>query len=172
MSEQPTVTDGRRAMRADPRDEARQRAAKRTAELREHGLADESTEDKYFIAPSEIPDGWSYEWKRKTCYGAEDPAYDVQLARQGWEPVDVSRHPEFMPKGYKGAIERDGMILMERPTEIVEEAKKRDARKARLQVQAKEAEMAGAPSGHFERSNKDESMVKVKKSMEHVAIPD
>ena len=54
--------------------------------------------DEFYIDPSDIPDGWSYEWKRRTVLGAEDPAYQVALARSGCEPVPTSRHPSYMPR--------------------------------------------------------------------------
>jgi Kef-type K+ transport system membrane component KefB len=39
----------------------------------------------------------------------------------GWETVDAKRHPEMMPKGYVGSIEREGMLLCERPLEITQD---------------------------------------------------
>ena len=67
------------------------RAAKRVAELRGHlGTLDEG-QDEFFVDPEMVPDGWSYEWKRHLLLGAEDPSYNVSLAREGWEPVPVNR---------------------------------------------------------------------------------
>lgn len=160
-------------MRPSMREEdPRVRAARRAAELRDHlGNMDESPDD-FYIPASDVPAGWTYEWKRKTLLGQEDPAYQVQLAQRGWEPVPAYRHPSYMPVGYKGAtIERKGMILMERPLEITQEARDFEIRKARNQVRQKEAQLAGAPEGQFERNNKDSSLVKVKKSYEAMPIP-
>lgn len=153
-------------------EDPRVRAARRAAELRDHlGSMDEAPDD-FFIPPSDVPNGWCYEWKRKTLLGQEDPAYQVQLAQKGWEPVPAYRHPSYMPVGYKGqTIERKGMILMERPLEITEEARNFELRKARNQVRQKEAQLAGAPEGQFDRNNKDSSLVKVKKSYEAMPIP-
>ncbi len=153
-------------------EDPRVRAARRAAELRDHlGSMDEAPDD-FFIPSADIPSGWTYEWKRKTLLGQEDPAYQVQLAQKGWEPVPAYRHPSYMPVGWKGAtIERKGMILMERPLEITEEARNFELRKARNQVRQKEAQLAGAPDGQFERNNKDSSLVKVKKSYEAMPIP-
>ena len=102
----------------------RERAARRAAELRGHiGNMDEGTDD-FFVPPEYIPDGWSYEWKRKTNVGMEDPAYQVSLARMGWEPVPAARHPSMMPESNKYLIiERKGLVLMERPLEITEDAR-------------------------------------------------
>jgi hypothetical protein len=129
-------------------DDPRARAAKRAAELREHlGNLDQGT-DKYYVDPRVIPDGWTYEWKTLTVLGKENPSYQVHLARAGWEPVPVYRHPEMMPDSYQGAtIERDGQILMERPAEITQEAVVRDKRAARSQVTQKEEQLSGNAAG-------------------------
>jgi len=132
---------GRLELRPTPHEETSQeRAAKRIAELRGHNNAniDEGT-DKF--ATPLPPDGWSYEWKVKSVVGYVDTAYLQKMARSGWEPVDISRHPEMMAKGAVGAIERDGMVLCERPLEITNEIKARDLRNARAQVRAKEGQI-------------------------------
>ena len=157
-----------------PEESPRERAARVAAELRAHrnGDLDDGT-DEFFVEPGVIPDGWTYEWKTKTVMGAEDPAHQVQLKRNGWEPVPSSRHPEMMPAGYIGVeITRKGMVLMERPSEITEEIRQLDNRRARLQVRAKEEQLAAAPSGHFERSNKGNEMSKIKKGYEAMPIPE
>jgi hypothetical protein len=164
-----------RTASAPAADDPRARAAKRAMELREHlGNMDEG-EDEFYIDPRVIPDGWSYEWKRHTTLGAEDPAYQVSIARKGWEAVPVSRHPEMMPDNYKGTtILRKGMILMERPAEITELAKAQELRKARQQVRQKEIQLHGAPAGDnspFEATNKGNSLVKIGKSYEPMPIP-
>jgi len=148
------------------------RAARRTAELRDHlGDTDEGT-DEFWIDQNDIPPGWTYEWKRKLTLGAEDPAYQVALARAGWEPVPTSRHPSYMPyDGNYPIIERKGMVLMERPSEIHEEARARDMRNARNQVRHKEAQLNDARPGEF---GKDDPRVraKISKSYESIPIPD
>lgn len=152
----------------------RERAERRAAELRNHrnGTIDDGT-DEFFVEPGVIPDGWTYEWKTRTVMGAEDPAHQVKLARDGWEPVPLSRHPDMMPTHHKGTeITRKGMVLMERPTSITEEIRQIELRRARLQVRAKEEQLAAAPQGQFERSNKGNDLVKVKKGYEAMPIPE
>jgi hypothetical protein len=120
-------------------EDPRARAARRAAELRGHlGSIDDGV-DKFSAPPP--PDGWQYEWKRKTVMGWEDPAYMTNLIRTGWEPVPASRHPEMMQKGYTGAIERDGQVLMERPREISDEMRRIELMKARQQVNIKAGQM-------------------------------
>lgn len=165
----------RPSMRPTMREEdPRARAARRAAELRDHRNGDmEDGIDEFYIDPSDIPEGWSYEWKRRTVLGAEDPAYQVALARAGWEPVPTSRHPSYMPMGGDYPfIERKGMILMERPMEITDDARDAELRKARMQVRQKEAQLNSAEGGQFERTNKDQSLVKVRKSYESIPIPE
>jgi hypothetical protein len=155
-------------------EDPRARAARRAAELREH-LGDDLGDgvDEFYIDPRIIPDGWSYEWKRHTTLGAQDPSYQVSLARGGWESVPAHRHPELMPDNWKGtAIERKGMILMERPLEITEQVKARELRKAREQVGQKEQQLYGAPPGTFQRDNKGNPLVKVAKTYEPMKIPE
>ena len=149
----------------------RDRAAKRAAELRGHiGNMDSGTDD-FFVPPEYIPDGWSYEWKRKTNVGMEDPAYQVQLSRMGWEPVPASRHPAMMPDDNKyQVIERKGMILMERPKEITDEARDIELRRARNQIRQKEAQLASAPDGTLTRDH-SQAKPKISKSYEAIPIP-
>jgi hypothetical protein len=167
------VTEAREDMRAGQREEdPRARAERRAKEIRQHLKGDTSDgADRFFVDPSIIPDGWSYEWKRKTIWGKEDPAHEVELARQGWETVPASRHPQMMPKGNWQTIERDGMILMERPKVLTDDIHKDNLRKARLQVRAKEAQLNQAPEGTFDR---DDPRVKatIKKSFEAMPISD
>lgn len=153
-------------------EDPKERARKRAAELRSHlGDLDEGTDD-FYVNPSDIPEGWTYEWKRHTVYGAEDPAYQVQLARSGWSAVPASRHPSMMPHNTtESVILRKGLILMECPTEIVDERKRIDAKLARDQVRHKESQIAGTPEGTLTR---DDPRVapKIKKGYEPIPIPD
>lgn len=148
-------------------------AKQRAEEIRKHiGDLDEGTDD-FYVDPNKIPDGWSYEWKRFTVLGQEDPAYQVQLRRVGWTPVPASRHPEMMPADSKDeVVMRKGMILMERPQEISDEVRSIDKKRARDQVRVKEQQLNEAPPGQFDRKNKGDSLAKVKKSYEAVPIPE
>lgn len=158
----------RQAMREE---DPRERARKRAAEVRGNvGSLDEGV-DEFYVNPSEIPDGWAYEWKRKTIANMEDPAYEVSLARMGWEPVPAHRHPSMMPlNGSHQTIERKGMILMERPMELTEEARAIELRRARQQVNNKKSQLGQAPEGQFGR---DHAQVKPKinSSFEPLPVP-
>lgn len=162
----------RPAMRAEMREESpAERAKRRAAEIRGHLNGIDEGTDEFYIDPSMIPDGWSYEWKRRLLLGAEDPSHNVALYRMGWEPVPLSRHPEMMPRDWRGeTIERKGMILMERPLELVEEARQIERRKAVNQVRDKEAQIAGTPDGTLTRDHA-QARPSIKKGYEPIPIP-
>jgi len=152
---------------------SRQLAELRAAELRGQITNAIDSADEFAIEPGVIPDGWTYEWKRKTVMGQEDPSYQVQLAQMGWEPVPLERHPNMMPAGGNHkTIERKGSILMMRPEMITEEIKAMERRKARDQVRVKEAQLSSAPEGHFDRNSDPRVRPNVKKSYESIPIPE
>lgn len=158
-------------LRPEMRDEdPRARAARRAAEIRDNlgGSMDDGIDE--FAAPP-APDGWTYEWKRKEVLGKEDHTYLTSLFRKGWEPVPANRHPSMMPEGNYATIERKGMILMERPKELTDEAREIERRKARQQVRVKEEQLSVAPPGQFERTNKDNPLTKINKSFQPMEIP-
>jgi hypothetical protein len=170
--EEPVAAVPRAEMRSEVREEdPRARAARRAAEIRGHiGDMDQGT-DEFYIDPAVIPEGWTYEWKRFQVLGQEDATHQVHLARMGWEVVPARRHPGMMPSSWtKGTIERKGMVLMERPTEVVEEARRIQQKVAKDQVRAKEAQIAGTPDGTMTR---DHALArpKINKSYEPIPIP-
>jgi hypothetical protein len=164
----------RKAMGLAAKDEdPRARAERRAAEIKANrGDVDLDSIDEFYIDPAIIPEGWSYEWKRHTLLGREDPSYQVSLARAGWEAVPAKRHPEMMPLNSTATIiERKGMILMERPQSLTNEARDVELRRARNQVRAKEQQLASTPDGTLTR---DHARVRpnVKKSFEPMPVPE
>ena len=113
-------------------------------QVRERKRKGGSTVDRFWVPPGMIPEGQSWEWKRTTTFGKGDAAYDAFLMDQGWLPVDQSRYPNF-------PMQRDGMILMERPIELTREAQMEDRRNARDAVVQKERQLYEAGKGEFER---------------------
>lgn len=151
-----------------------ERAEQRAAQIMQN-LGDniDGSADEFYIDPDVIPEGWTYEWKTYTILGKVDPAYQVTLARRGWEAVPTKRHPELMPIDTDEVnITRKGMILMERPAQVTTEVRKLENKQARDQVRAKEDQLNTAPKGQFERTNKDSSLVKVKRAFEPMSVPD
>ena len=152
----------------DPRAAAARRAAEIMGNL---GTLDNGT-DEFYIDPSVIPDGWTYEWKRKTIMGQEDPAYQIALSRTGWEPVPTKYHPEMMPgSGNHPIIERKGQILMMRPKEITDQIRAIDSNRAKSQVQVKVEQLAGTPEGGLGHRNHPQAKPKISKTYEAIPVP-
>lgn len=133
----------------DPRAEAERIAAEWFGHLDSLG----PQKDKYYVDPTKIPDGWSYEWRTYTVVGKENPQYQVQLQRSRWRPVPARRHPELMPRDYdpNGAILIDGMMLMERPSAITDFQRQRDKQEADAPIKNIRDKLTGAPQNHFPR---------------------
>ncbi len=77
----------------------------------------------------------------------------------------------MMPDNWpKMTIERKGMVLMERPSEISEQVRRMDLMRARQQVRVKEQQLATTPEGTMTR---EDSRVapKISKSYEAIPIP-
>ena len=166
-----SATTNRPDHRPALRESSREAAEKRALEIMSNFNVSDEAVDKFAAPPA--PDGWEYEFKRRTIYNQEDPAYQIALARSGWQPVPASRHPGEMPLGntYQ-TIERDGMVLMERPKIISDRIRERDKKKAREQVRAKEAQLSATPEGQFDRNADDRTRPRIKKSFEALEVPE
>jgi len=97
------------------------------------------------------------------------------LKRAGWEEVPVdfdADHRSMMPANWNGnTIERDGQILMMRPSVITDEMRSIERRRAREQIQSKERQLNEAPPGQFERAHQNQPMSKVRKGYEAIPVP-
>lgn len=124
----------------DATDNSIARAEARLREIRENQPEGGAVRDKFW-AP-EPPAGWDYQWKATHVMGEEQSAYIVELNRQGWTPVPLSRYPQMMPGTWTGAtIEQEGQVLMERPKVLTDEARKEEARLAKEAVLTKEQQL-------------------------------
>jgi len=112
------------------------------------------SEDPYYIPKEEIPEGMSYEWKRWSVVGQTDPFYIAQQREQGWEPVPPKRHPNWVPPGYNEPhIIKGGMILMDRPIELTNEAKRELRQLSKQQVREAEQRLGMTPKGELTRDD-------------------
>lgn len=128
------------AAKVDVKTSSLARAEARLREIRENIPDGGALRDKFW-AP-QAPEGWTYEWKVRTVMNEEMSSYIVELARNGWEAVPLSRYPEMMPSGWSGqTIEVEGLVLMERPSVLTEEDRAIEARNAREAVMTKEAQL-------------------------------
>jgi hypothetical protein len=113
-----------------------------------------ANDDMFYIPVEEIPEGLSYEWKRYSVMGEEQPFYLAGLREQGWEPVDPKRHPNWVPPGYnQPSIIKHGLILMERPMELTEEARREARFAAKQQTRDAEERLGKTPAGELTRDH-------------------
>ena len=127
-------------------------AAKRADEILA-GLDESVDTDGYRFAAPPPPEGWDYEWKRKLTMGQPDAVYMAECQRLGWQPVPLARHRHMMPPDWSGGetIERDGMLLMERPLVVSERFKQREIDKAKAQLDMNRSNVAQAAPNSFDR---------------------
>jgi hypothetical protein len=146
-------------------DDPRARAAIRAAEVLEAAGGNLGVNsDEFYIDRARVPDGWEYEWRRHTVLGQNDPSYDYELARNGWEPVPANRHRDMMP-GKNETIDRKGMRLYERPKILVDHARQRELRAAQEYVAFNKKSLAQT-SNEFGELN-----TKVRNNFEPLPIP-
>jgi hypothetical protein len=68
----------------------------------------------------------------------------VVFWKNGWRPVPADRHPgRYTPVGTKGNVLRGGMILMERPEALCDEARADMVSKAREQMSDRDESLMG-----------------------------
>lgn len=132
--------------------------------------------DRLKIDPSLIPDGMTYLWVTDSILGQPQPQWRARRARTGWTPVPASRHDGmFMPKGFEGEINVDGLVLHEKPLEFVNRDKLKDRRAAAEQVWLRERQMMGGDlqGVGFDTQHKTALQSnKVRKSYERIEIPE
>lgn len=86
--------------------------------------------DDQFEIPSHLrEDGWSYQWNRMSCRGQIDGPEISRMMENGWRFVPPHRLGGFFAKSDSEYVERDGLVLMERPQVLTDEAKA-DAQRA------------------------------------------
>lgn len=127
------------------------------------------------IAKEHIPDGMEYLWVTASVYGQPQPQRLARFQRQGWAPVPASRHDGmFMPKGWQGYIEVDGLILHERSKKICDMARAHERKKAIQQRQTKEAQLLGGDVGSTLDSRHPSALRnnKINRTYERLEIPE
>lgn len=105
-----------------------------------------------FSIPSELKDPrWDLQWVRVSTHGLEDVDNQVKMQENGWRPISAKRpgwEGRFMPPGYDGAIQKGGLMLMERPMSLTEEARNDERQKVRGQTETQRAQFGMAlPAG-------------------------
>lgn len=132
-----------------------------------------NTDDRFALPMDEIPEGSTYEWKRFSVHGQEDPFYIAHQRQQGWEPVDPKRHPNWLPEGYQGnTIIKDGLLLMERPIELTMEARDETRKASRRQIDDQKAQLGMTPNGQLPRDADARTRPQVKSEMMRQVVED
>jgi hypothetical protein len=138
----------RAALHGSAREEARepQHTAEHAPSRRTRRHKSTINDDIFHIPLEEIPEGSSYEWKRWSNLGLEDPFYIAQMREQGWEPVNPKKHPNWVPPGYvQPHIIKGGQILMERPIELTLEAQAEQRKLSKQQMREAEQRLGMTP---------------------------
>ena len=113
-------------------------------------------DDPYHIPLDQVPEGLSYEWKRWTVVGEEQAYYISQMRHQGWEVVSPRAHPHWFPPGFSEPhIIRGGLILMERPIELTNEAIEERRQMATRQINEAEERLGRTPKDTLTREHPD-----------------
>lgn len=132
-------------------------------------------QDDRFAIPAHIQarmPGSTLEWKRESVYGKDDPHHLMALKENGWLEVQTDQLPGLMPEGVKGAIRRDGMVLMERPIELTREAEAEMRALANDQVRAQKEAMGQTPTGTLDRADRySHSETAPRMRREYAALP-
>jgi hypothetical protein len=79
--------------------------------------------DDQFEIPHHLKEaGWSYQWNRMSCRGQVDGPEISRMLDNGWRFVPPDRFGGLYATQDAEYIERDGLVLMERPQTLTDEA--------------------------------------------------
>lgn len=166
-NEAPTTRAPQRAGRPPLRDGVRGRSGEilTRGRVSGHGYVNE------FDVPADVRDpDWDLYWARSSTHGKPDAANLNELYDNGWRPASPKNYGRIMPdmRG-KESIERDGLILMERPMALTYEALDEQRRDA-LELRNIQAEAFGGRNlpkgfdqGHRTRDGKFDASKNIKR---------
>lgn len=145
MSDQPQRQPQRSEQRTPPK-----------APIRLKRPTDESQQESVIpaIPKALIPDGMDYNWKRQFFYGKEDKQHRIRMGQFHWTEVPYSRHEGRIATDdpEKKIISNGGLILMERPCYLSQEAHEEEQKRANQQVKDKIRSLKLSPEGTFNRT--------------------
>lgn len=121
--------------------------------------------DEFYIDPDTIPEGWVYNWKAIEIAGKPNQYHMVSQKRNGWRPVDASRHPEIMPDGLEGPIIKKGLMLMELPKTLDDRYKKMHLNESRDQLRNADRQLHESPAHTAPRDEFPERLRVAKKEI-------
>jgi hypothetical protein len=139
----------------------------------------EDSPDRLRIDPALVPSGFSLQWVTDSVYGQSMSQHRSKFERKGWTPIhqedfDGVFDGMFMPKGAPGEIMNEGLVLMARPKEFTDKAKRQEYRAALEQVSIKEQALRGGdiPISLDARHSSALQTNKIGKSYERLPIPE
>ena len=118
--------------------------------------------DKFAIPKEEIPPGWSYQWNAETVLNEPQTAGMLDFQQKQWSFVPQDRHPTR-------PVRQGGLVLMERPEALTQEARQEEMQEARDQVRANVEQFA--PPGGLQKTGKIRKGKPVSVSADGVAAP-
>jgi hypothetical protein len=127
----------------EDRQRPEQRQPQRAVQMRTAG-------NRFELDLSKKPPHMTYNWKRFSILGMEDVEHMINLEANGWTCVPAARHREVSGRHADGKanIIRGGEVLMECPTEFVQEAEELDGFAARNQVHSQLRRLGLVARGH------------------------
>ena len=114
-----------------------------------------TTHDSY-INFANIPDDTSLEWKLFSCAGQEYPFHLQAMRKQGWEPVNPQEHPDWLnlPPNFKDStVVIDGLILVERPKSLTDQAREDDRMASKQRMREAEQRLGFTPRDTLTRDH-------------------
>lgn len=136
--------------------------------------------DKLHIPRDQIPEGMDLQWVTDSVFGQPQPERRAMFEKRGWTPVhqedfDHRFDGRFMPKGKDGEIKMDGLVLMARPLELSQRARRNERRAALEQVAVKEQGLISGDIKGVALDTQHSTALKsnrINKSFERIAIPE
>jgi hypothetical protein len=140
----------------------------------------DDTPDRLRIPSEKIPEGMSLQWVTDTCLGQAMAQHRQLFERMGWTPVhqedfDGVYNGMFMPMNAPGEINVEGLVLMARPKELTDKAKRSDYKKARDQLEIKERALRGGDIPGVTLDAKASNALqgnKINRSFERISVPE
>lgn len=102
--------------------------------------------DPFFVPKNFPPEGWEYQWCATAAVGNKEVvrSQNIEFFQNGWRPVPAKRHDGFfLPKGEDGPVIVRDQMLMERPTEMCQDARAEDQRNAIQQMRDRDESLMG-----------------------------
>lgn len=144
----------KKAARQEAREPARPEIRGRDGAVLTRRATGSMSSDQFHVPDTLHEAGWTMQWVRATCLGKDDPSNITDHMENGWRPVNADRpgFKQYFRTEGSGDIVREGLILMERPAALTEQALQEDYSAAMHErnTQVEEFSLSDLPAG-FDR---------------------